>query len=385
MKINIFPIKGFFTDFGNKYFIYKNKNISMILTEKVKINIHPSNMKYYISKGYSDIGVGDEIEMEINNIKNGSHCIITCKCDKCGKEKDIQFRAYLRYGNEFGKYLCRKCSQFKLEETNMKLYGKKYPAQREEIMDKMKLTMIDKYGVENASQSKELQNKKIETNTKNFGCNWGLSSEKIKNKSKKTCLEKYGVEYILQNKEIIEKNKKTILDKYGEKNYNNRKKYRKTCLEKYGVEHIFKNEIIKEKTKQTFLQKYQVEHVLQNEEIYKKMIRSSFKIKYYNNTPIYYQGSYEKNFLDKYFGKMTIMNGKTISYEMNGKKLKYYSDFYLPDYNMIIEIKSSRWYNIHLDKNIMKEKTCKELGYIFIFIIDKNYNEFENFLIKKGT
>ena len=74
------------------------------------------------------------------------------------------------------------------------------------------------------------------------------------------------------------------------------------------------------------------------------------------------------------------MNGKTILYEINGKKLKYYSDFYLPDYNLIVEIKSTIWYDKHFEKNIMKEKTCKELGYNFIFIIDKKYDEFEKFI-----
>jgi len=341
-------------------------------------------MKYYEELGYKNIGVGDEISVEINNIKKGSHSIIKCKCDNCGKEKEIQYRVYLRYGNQFGNYLCRKCSQFKLEETNLKNHGKKYPSQREEILNKMKKSMMEIYGVENASQSNELQMKKIETNRKKFGCDWGLSNDDIKNKSVTTSLKKYGTKKPSQNKII--KNK--ILLKLNDVDLQKKKskKIKDTCLKKYGVEHVSQIESTKEKTKQTFLKKYQVEHVLQNEEIYKKMIKNSFKIINYKNTPLYYQGTYEKDFLDKYFGNFTIMNGKTILYEMKNKKMKYYSDFYLPDFNMIVEIKSTIWYEKHFEKNLIKQKTCIEQGYNFIFIIDKNYDVFNETIkeLKKG-
>jgi hypothetical protein len=358
----------------------------MILTKSIIIEIQPRNMGYYKKIGHDDIGVGDEIEIEIENINKGSHSIINCKCDNCGKEKKIEYRVYLGYNpKNFGDYLCRKCSQFKLEDTNLKKYGKKYPSQRIEILDKMKSSMIEKYSVENASQSNEIQNKKIKTNNIKFGCDWGLSNDLIKKKSRTTLLEKYGVEHCSQIESIKNKKKKTCLGNWGVDNFAKTKEYKekskKTCLEKYGVEYPSQCEISKENRKQTFFKKYGVEHVLLNEDIYKKMIRSSFKINYYKNTPLYYQGTYEKDFLDKYFGKFTIMNGKTISYKINDKNLKYYSDFFLPEYNLIVEIKSTMWFNKHLEKNIMKEQSCKDQGYQFVFIIDKDYTKF-NDLIK---
>ena len=42
-----------------------------------------------------------------------------------------------------------------------------------------------------------------------------------------------------------------------------------------------------------------------------------------------------------------------------------------------MEIKSSYWYEKDLDKNLDKQKSCLEQGYNFIFIINKNYEEFE--------
>jgi len=53
-------------------------------------------------------------------------------------------------------------------------------------------------------------------------------------------------------------------------------------------------------------------------------------------------------------------------------------DYYLPDYNLIVEIKSSYTYNYDIEKNEAKKKASLENGYNFIFIIDKDYTEFIN-------
>lgn len=58
----------------------------------------------------------------------------------------------------------------------------------------------------------------------------------------------------------------------------------------------------------------------------------------------------------------------------------YYPDFYLPERKLIVEIKSTMWYNKHLNINLAKQKQCILNGYNFIFIIDKNYEEFEKLL-----
>ena len=56
----------------------------------------------------------------------------------------------------------------------------------------------------------------------------------------------------------------------------------------------------------------------------------------------------------------------------------YFSDFYLKLKNLIVEIKSKYTYEKYLDKNLIKQKTTIGLGYNFMFIIDKNYEEFMN-------
>jgi len=45
-----------------------------------------------------------------------------------------------------------------------------------------------------------------------------------------------------------------------------------------------------------------------------------------------------------------------------------------------VEIKSTYVYNYELEKNIEKKKACLTNGYNFIFIIDKQYDEFKKLL-----
>jgi hypothetical protein len=221
-------------------------------------------------------------------------------------------------------------------------------------------------------------------------------------KRKKQLKEKYGVENQFQLEKIKEKIKKTWNEKYGVDNPNKNKKIREkiknTCIFKYGVDHNFKNEKIKEKRKQTWINnlgvdnpfknkngqkkimntnilKYDVKNPMQNLSLFTKAFRTRIKIKQYNDTNLYYQGSYEKHFLDKYYKTFDIENGPSIEYEYNGQKKIYHSDFYIPLKNLIVEIKSS--YTLILDEeiNAKKEFTLKKFNYICI--LDKNYGEFE--------
>jgi len=50
---------------------------------------------------------------------------------------------------------------------------------------------------------------------------------------------------------------------------------------------------------------------------------------------------------------------------------------------LIVEIKSLWWYNENLNINLFKQKQCLNDGYNFIFIIDKDYQIFENIIMKK--
>lgn len=123
----------------------------MIITREITIKITESNFQYYENLGY-DMSIGENILLPIELLSNGSHYKIKCKCDSCGIEKDVIYKNYIKYDNNWGEYKCRKCSEKKRKETLQKNYGVDYPIQNKKVMTKMKKTLLKKYGVENISK-----------------------------------------------------------------------------------------------------------------------------------------------------------------------------------------------------------------------------------------
>jgi hypothetical protein len=123
----------------------------MILTREIEIKINEANYQYYDDLGY-DVVIGEIIKIPIELMSKGSHYKIKCKCDGCGIEKEVIFKNYVKYDNNFGEYYCRKCSEVKRKETLRKNFGVDYPIQNKKVLNKMKNTLIEKYGVDNISK-----------------------------------------------------------------------------------------------------------------------------------------------------------------------------------------------------------------------------------------
>lgn len=125
----------------------------MILTREVNIKITEGNYNYYDYLGY-DVYIGEEIIIPVELLPKGSHYKIKCKCDgvDCSVEKDVIYKNYLKYDNNWGEYYCRKCSEKKRKETLRRNYGVDYPIQNTRVLQKMKNTMVEKYGVDNISK-----------------------------------------------------------------------------------------------------------------------------------------------------------------------------------------------------------------------------------------
>lgn len=125
----------------------------MILTREVNIKITEANYNYYDYLGY-DVYIGEEIVIPVELLPKGSHYKIKCKCDgvDCPVEKDVIYKNYLKYDNNWGEYYCRKCSEKKRKETLRRNYGVDYPIQNTRVMQKMKNTLVEKYGVDNISK-----------------------------------------------------------------------------------------------------------------------------------------------------------------------------------------------------------------------------------------
>lgn len=129
----------------------------MILSREINVKITESNYNYYDDLGY-DVYISEEIVIPVELLPKGSHYKIKCKCDTCGIEKEVIYKNYLKYDNNWGDYYCRKCSEVKRKETLRKNFGVDYPIQNKKVLEKMKKTLVQKYGVDNISKNKKKLN-----------------------------------------------------------------------------------------------------------------------------------------------------------------------------------------------------------------------------------
>lgn len=158
------------------------------------------------------------------------------------------------------------------------------------------------------------------------------------------------------------------------------------CSDKY-------REIFKQRMKK----KYGKTTLLDEPEQQKKMLANR-KISgvyiFTDGTKVQYTGSYEKDFLNYIEHNMGIQ-GKNIMapapqvfyYDFENKKRFYIPDFYLPELNLIVEIKDGgNNPNTHpnrINKDLPKEKIkddlmIKQNDYNFIKIKNKEYTDFSN-------
>ena len=234
--------------------------------------------------------------------------------------------------------------------------------------------------------SKECNNKYNLLRTKEeifkiYGVENPYQAKTVKDKIKETNKERYGVEFITQNKEIElranKKRKKTNKERYGSENIlNNTEKREETCMQKYGVKNPVQNKEIWDKIKQTNKERYGVEFPNQNREIFDKGFKIRIQTKQYKNTTLTYQGSYELDFLEKYYDKIDIENGPSIKYQFAEKDKIYHADFFIPSLNLVVEIKNSYLYKKYYEHITAKEKGAISNGYNYIIIVDKHYKLF---------
>jgi len=296
----------------------------------------------------------------------------------------------------------KKCLNFytklRIEEGFLKKYGVKNPTEiksvREKIgksnkkkakqsLEKRKKTNLKKFGVENPYQSDEIKEKIKKTNLEKFGNAIPQKTEIVKKKTKKTNIRKYNGPSPQSDPNIFKKSQTTKKEKYGDKNYNNPNQTQKTLMSNTGYKHALQNPASKEKFKKTSLLKFGEEHPMQNEDIFNKSLKSGFRSKRYKDTEIYYQGSYELDFLEKFYNKIpSLTRGPRISYYIKGKKHYYFPDFYISSKNLIIEIKSKYWNEKYLELNKIKSKACSDKGYNYILLKDQNYRNIWGYINK---
>jgi hypothetical protein len=310
----------------------------------------------------------------LNRWDRGYKKTCSIKCENILRRVSIKKSCFKIYGDE------NYNNSEKRNETNIKKFGNKCPIQNIEIKEKSKQTCLKKFGVENPFQSSEIQRRGRKTKKEKYGDEFYIDREK----SKKTCLEKYGVEHPSQNDEIFQKIKRSTKETTGyECNFQNRKLMNDSMMKKYGVKNVMQTELTQNNHKKTMLKKYGVEYSMQNIEIFTKAFKTRISLKQFKDTDIWYQGSYELDFLEKYYEKFPeIRRAPSIHYRFNKKEKVYHPDFYIPSLNLIIEIKNS-----YLVKHFrylcnLKKKATIANGFNFIMIVNKKYNKFNKLYSK---
>jgi len=171
----------------------------------------------------------------------------------------------------------------------------------------------------------------------------------------------------------------SVRTKVGIKNKKNSKtslkKRIQTVKERYGVESVMHLESSKKTLRNTMFKKYGVEYALQNKDIHLKQQQNSFKLKKFKLTELYYQSTYELDFLklcENHNIIDNVKNGNRYSYDNHF----YFTDFSIDDYE--IEIKSTWILKKQGGIKVLnkKRKAVESANKQYIFILDKDYSEF---------
>ncbi len=167
-------------------------------------------------------------------------------------------------------------------------------------------------------------------------------------------------------------------------------KIKQTNIEKYGD--IFPYRFGSQKNKNAMMNKYGVEHntaipsVVVQQQISQKRKFAPKKYKTIFGNDVYYQSKPELEFVQVCENNnIFVENGPTVEYYLHGKKHYYHIDFKTK--NSIIEIKSNHTFykdaiaSGEIDaKNNAAEQYAKMNNLFFMFLLDKNKEDYNNIL-----
>lgn len=311
----------------------------MLLTKEVEISLSGKVVCHYIEKGYnislswSDIykkyyiPKGTKIIVKVEDLTIGSKVLIEYQCDYCKEVFPIRYCDYIkRRKSVVNKDSCKKCTDNKIKESNLIIYGVERTLSLQETRNKIQETNLFKYGYTNPFNSKEVQD--------NIKIQWK---------------ENYGVSNPSQVKEINEKRKETFVERFGfdnpSKDNEVKMKKERTCLKNHGVSNGFLTKKCKEKLKEVSNAKYGVDNVF-NHPDFKKLFFKSVVFTKYN------KGNAPYSYTQKYLSE--LLNGK-LNYPLNFIWL----DIAFPEEMIYCEYDGSG-HKLNIKLGVMSEHEFKE-------------------------
>lgn len=365
-----------------------------IVSEKILISVGSQQVSYYKSLGYDNVKFRNKLLVNVYDLPVRSMVDIIVRCDStnCNNERTVRYQDYNKSLEKYGDYYCSSCKSTRIKETCLEKYGVSNVFHLDEVKSKRLSTFISKYDVTHPMKNADVKLSMMKTHVDNFGCHYSSTNES-RNKMRNFIIDRYGVgnnflniDSMLSRYDVEHPSKSIYIMKRRDEinlvKYDNvcslhgleqKELVKRTCLERYDAETPFKSVLVQDKIRNYFIDNYGVDNPSKVPHIHSKKMKTSLRIDNYGS--VSYQGSYEKDFLDLYLGILDITDGHSINYNYDGSDRIYHSDFYLPKYNLIVEIKSSYFYELELSKNLVKKQACLDNGYDFIFVIDKDYSE----------
>ena len=269
-------------------------------------------------------------------------------------------------------------NQFQRKEiikANKEKYKSKTAKDKQNIINKRKNTNIKNYGHETPSQNTNIMSKIKATNLRKYGYSTVLMDKKLMDEIK---LKKYNVTNVMKVDEIKAKMISTTKNKYGGMGFASsiiNAKAKDTLLKNYGVTNPMYSNKIKQKAKDNSIEKWGVEYPMQHPDVLGNQQRNAYRRKEYTwktgeisilqgYEPIVLKELENKGFL---FNEVLTDNKDMpeIWYEFEGKKHRYYPDFFIPSKNLIIEVKSEWTMMKNFQINQIKFLATKKLGFNF--------------------
>lgn len=212
------------------------------------------------------------------------------------------------------------------------------------------------------------------SNLEKYGYETPFDSIDVQNKIKVECIKKHGVDNPMKSKKIATKASNTKLNYSDDQKQQYLDRRSETNLKKYGVKNIFeKVEYIANKVEE----KYGVCNIAQVPEFQDKRdatVKSKMKEYIWKTGEITKLQGYEPIVLKeleesgyKYHDVLTKKSDMPEVWYVDDKNIKhrYYSDFYIPTENIVIEVKSEYTMISNFYINQLKAQATKSLGYTY--------------------
>ena len=230
-------------------------------------------------------------------------------------------------------------------------------ARSEEINKKVSDTLRGQW----ASGERTWSPSQIKNFSENKKTYFTLNKEEHSKKVKQTSIEKYGVEHFTQNQEVKNKKKQTNIEKYGTEfptqNEEVKSRLRKTHLSK-GLIKVFDGKTMKE-----LASEHGVSYTYFKQVVNEQGIEAARHL------------SIEKTFIEQKISDFLDLNSISYQYDMfipGDEKKLFRPDFFLPNFNLIIECDGLYWHSDRHEKNnknyhINKKKYYSNLGIKSLF------------------